>query len=242
MTVTPGEPSRITSAEIEVTGPAVADAPLGTEAVAKLKEEWGLPLGEIFRQTAWTSAKDKALSTLRASPYASAKIERSEAAIDPDAHAAALTVEIASGPAFEFGDIVIEGLVKYPESIVRNYSPIHKGEPFSDSALETFIRRLNSTGYFSSVQATIDTESTHPEDATLRVSVVEAQTKSFEGGIGYSTDVRYIAKASYRDVNVDNRALQMNIDARLESKLQNASLRFVRPPSASGWSAPGVPA
>ena len=28
----------------------------------------------------------------------------------------------------------------------------------------------------------------------------------------------------------------MNIDARIESKLQNASLRFVRPPSASGWS------
>jgi translocation and assembly module TamA len=235
ITVTPGEPSLIASTRIEVTGPAVDDVPLGTAAIAKLTEDWGLPKGEIFRQSAWTAAKASALATLRASPYAAARIARSEARIDPNARAAALTVEIDSGPAFRFGDIVIDGLVKYPESIVRNYSPIHRGEPFSDTALETFIRRLNSTGYFASVQASIDTESTDPADATLRVSVIEAQTKSFEGGIGFSTDVRYTIRANYRDVNVDGKGLQMLVEAQVDGNIQSGSLRFVQPANAAGW-------
>ena len=46
----------------------------------------------------------------------------------------------------------------------------------------------------------------------MRVAVIEAPTKSFEGGIGYSTDVRYTAKASYRDVNVDGKGLQLLVD------------------------------
>ena len=54
--------------------------------------------------------------------------------------------------------------------------------------------------------------------------------------VGYSTDTAFRANVSYRDVDVGARALQMYVDARIESKLQNASLRFVEPPAPSGWS------
>jgi translocation and assembly module TamA len=234
MTVTPGEPTRITAVNIEVTGAANSD-PLGTAAIAKLRDDWGLPTGQVFRQTAWSTSKERALATLRASPFAAAKILDSRADIDPDSRAATLSVELDSGPAFKFGDIEVGGLAKYTPSMVRNYSSIQRGEPYSESALEQFIRRLNASGYFSSVQASIDAASEHPEDATLRVAVIEAPTKSFEGGIGYSTDVTYTAKLNYRDVNIDGKGLQLLIDAQYDGNTQGGSVRLVQPANAAGW-------
>lgn len=235
ITVHAGEPTRIATVGIDVTGPATADVPLGTDAIAKIRADWGLPEGDVFRQALWTLAKDRALATLRASPYAAAKIAKSEAAIDPPARTAALTIGIDSGPAFRFGDIAIEGLVKYPPSIVRNYTPFRPGDPYGEAALEQFIRRLNSTGYFSSVQAAIDPGTTTPEDATVWVNVIEAPTRSFEGGIGYSTDVRYTAKLNYRDVNIDGQGLQFLVDAQYDGNIQGGALRLVHPANTAGW-------
>ena len=234
ITVTPGEPTRISNVDIDVTGPANTD-PLGAAAIVKLRDDWGLPKGDVFRQTAWTTSKERALATLRASPYAAAQLVRSRADIDPDERAARLSVELESGPAFRFGDIDVEGLSRYTPSLVRNYSLMERGEPYNETAVEDFIRRLNASGYFSSVQASIDTASANPDEATLRVAVVEAQTKSFEGGIGYSTDLRYTAKASYRDVNIDGHGLQMLADAEYDGVTQGGSLRFVQPVNAAHW-------
>ena len=186
-----------------MTGPASVDSPLGTEAIARITREWGLPEGALFKQAAWTLAKERAINTLTGSPYAAARIARSEALIDPERASADLTIELASGPAFGFGQFEITGLSKYEPSLVRNYSTIAPGTPYSDVVLNQYVRRLNASGYFASVQAKIDPETTHPEDATVNIAVIEARPKRFEGGIGYSTDVQFRANASYRDVNFD---------------------------------------
>ena len=233
--VVPGEPTRITSVHITVTGPATTDAPLGTDAIAKLTRDWGLAQGDVFRQPAWTAAKAKAVATLAASPYAAAKITHTEAAIDPEKRSADLTVDLDSGPPFRFGSLDITGLAKYQPSLVRNFNTIRPGEPYSEPELERYIRRLNASGYFASVQAAIDPDTTHPDDATVNVAVIEGPTRRFEGGVGYSTDVEFRANASYRDVNIDGNGLQMFTEARLESKAQTGTLRFARPPNDAGW-------
>jgi translocation and assembly module TamA len=235
LVVTPGEPTRITAVNIEVTGPATTDAPLGTDAIEKLKKEWTLPIGATFRQPAWTAAKEQALATLAASPYAAAKITHSEAFIDPEQFSAKLALELASGPPFRFGDFEITGLSKYPESIVRNFNTIEKGAPYSETELLRFVRRLNASGYFASAQAAIEPDTTHPEDATVKVAVIEAPPRRLEAGLGYSTDVQFRGNATYRDVNIDDKGLQMLIEGRLESKLQSASIRFTQPPNDSHW-------
>lgn len=233
--ITPGEPTRISDVRIDVTGPANTDVPRGTDAIAKLRDEWLLPRGDTFRQATWTAAKERAAATLRAAPFPAARIAQSRADIDPEARTGDLSLEIESGPAYRFGPMAITGLKKYQPSIVENYSSIKPGDPYGEAPVETFIRRLNSTGYFSSVQATIDVAAPDPENATLNVAVIEAPTRTFEGGLGYSTDVRYTAKLSYRDVNIDDAGLQMLIDGQLDGRIQSGSLRFVQPANASGW-------
>ncbi len=235
LAVTTGEPTLITAVNIEVTGAATTDVPRGTDAIAKVKREWGLPVGARFRQQGWTAAKEQALATLDASPYAAAKIAHSEAAIDPEHYSGTLALELASGPAYSFGSFTITGLSKYPESLVRNFNTIKSGEPYSEPELLRFVRRLNASGYFASAQAAIDADTTHPEDAPVKVAVIEAPPKRLEAGVGYSTDVQFRGNATYRDVNINDKGMQMLIEGRLESKLQSATIRFTQPPNDSGW-------
>jgi len=235
LVVDPGVPTRIASVRITVTGPASVDSPLGTETIARITKEWALPEGAQFKQEAWTLAKERAINTLTGSPYAAARLAKSEALIDPEHASADLTVELASGPAFGFGQFEITGLSKYPPSLVRNYSTIVPGTPYSDVVLNQYVRRLNASGYFASVQAKIDPETSHPENATVNIAVIEARPKRFEGGIGYSTDVQFRASASYRDVNFDGHGMQFLAEARLETRIQSGSLKFQLPPNESGW-------
>jgi translocation and assembly module TamA len=235
LTVTPGEPTRIAGVRIDVTGPAATDGPRGTAAIAAVRDGWTLREGEVFRQSAWTAAKNGARAALAASPYAAASIERSEARIDPAQRTAELSLELASGPAFRFGSMEILGLKRYDASLVRNFATIRAGDPYSQAELDQFVRRLNASGYFSSVQASIEPDPARADDAAIDVTVIEAPTRRFEGGFGYSTDVLFRASANYRDVNFDGKGLQLYADVRLETKEQLASLRLTRPPNDAGW-------
>ncbi len=235
LSVVTGEPTRIATVKLDVTGPATTDVPRGTDTIARVQSGWGLPVGMIFRQSAWTAAKDQAVATLTSAQYAAAKIVHSEAFIDPSLYTGDLTVELASGPPFYFGPLVITGLKRYSESVVRNFSTIEPGDPYDERELRRFLRRLNASGYFASAQAAIDPNPEHADAAPVNVAVIEAPPKRLEGGVGYSTDVQFRGNLSYRDVDIDGHGLQMVIEGRLESLEQSASIRFAQPPNDARW-------
>jgi translocation and assembly module TamA len=235
LSVATGEPTRISTVNIDVTGPATTDVPRGTDAMARVQSGWGLPVGAVFRQAAWTAAKDQAVAEMTSSGFAAAKIVKSEAFIDPSRYAGDLTVELASGPAFRYGPLVITGLKRYPESIVRNFSTIEPGESYDARELQRFVRRLNASGYFASAQAAVEADPEHADAAPVNIAVIEAPPKRFEGGIGYSTDVQFRGNASYRDVDFNGHGLQMLVEGRLETLVQSASVRFTQPPNDAQW-------
>jgi len=103
---------------------------------------------------------------------------------------------------------------------VRNYSTIKPGDPYSAATLDQYLRRLNGTGYFASAQAAIDADPAKADDATVKLALIEAPTKTFESGIGYSTDTEFRINASYRNVDIT--------DARCSSTPTRASKRWSR--------------
>jgi len=235
VSVTPGPQARVERASIDIQGAATTDD-AGRTAIADVKRAWPLAEGAPFRQPAWISAKTQAVNQLAGSGFAAAKLLSSEALVDPAANSVDVQVTIESGPVFHLGDLEIDGLSRYPPELVRNYRTRRPGDRYSIAELDQFVRRLNGTGYFASVHAAIDADPAKAANAPVHVAVIEAPTKKLEAGLGFSTDTAFRGNVSYRDVDVNHHALQMYVDARVESKLQNASLRFVSPPAANGWS------
>ena len=232
--VEPGEPTRVAEVSIEVTG-AVTEALGGADAISAMQAKWLLPRGAVFRQADWLAAKAAAVQTLAASRYAAAKLVSSEADIDPDTHSAHLRVTIDSGPPFRFGALEISGLEKYADTTVRNLATFAAGDWYSTEALFEFVRRLNATGYFASAQATVAPDPAYAESAPVKVTLIEAPIKKFSGGVGFATDVLYRAQLSFDNVNFDGRGLQFRSDLRVDSKQQDATVKFTLAPRTPAY-------
>jgi translocation and assembly module TamA len=227
--VDPGEPTRIAGIAITFAGAVAGDDPGGAARMAAVRAQWSLPAGAIFRQRDWDAAKKRATEALAALHYAAARVANSEARVDPEQHAATLTLELDSGPPVRFGDIAVSGEAKYEAARVRELAPFSRGDLYSRELLDRFQRRLVATGYFASLQVRIDDDPARADAAPVTVAVIEAPPKRLELGIGYSTDTQYRATAAWRDNNFDSAGLRLRSEARLETKLQNVGVAFDLP-------------
>ena len=54
------------------------------------------------------------------------------------------------------GELRIEGLGRYPAHIITNLNEIKPGDEYSEVAMQSYQARLQDTGYFSSVEVSVD--------------------------------------------------------------------------------------
>ena len=231
----PGQQTRVTRVELALEGSIALDPAQREKRLAPLRAQWSLPVGAAFRQADWTAARDSMLSTFAAIDYAAARIAFSRATIDPATHSAELEVTLDSGPAFRFGEMQVTGLELYGPEIVRNLNTILPGEPYTQQQLDQLQRRLNETGYFTSIQVRIDTDPAAAPATPISVAVIEAPTRRLEFGLGFSTDTDINASFRYTNVNLNGEGLQFESDVRITSKSETGSLIFNLPPKAGGY-------
>lgn len=158
ISVAPGEPVRVGEVEIVLQGFAPNDAQRASNQfdADALRATWALKRGEVFRQDDWEASKRALLRQVVQTRYPRAQLLESQATVDPDARQANLRVVLDSGPELRFGELRIEGLKRYPESVVRNLNQIDPGDFYSESVLQSYQSRLQDTGYFSSVEVSAD--------------------------------------------------------------------------------------
>ena len=156
--VVPGEPVRVGEVEIVLQGfPPNPDQRASNQFNADaLKASWPLKRGAIFRQDDWEASKRAILRQVVQTRYPRARLLESQATVDPEARQANLRVVLDSGPELRFGELRIEGLKRYPESVITNLNQIEPGDYYSEAALQSYQSRLQDTGYFSSVEVSAD--------------------------------------------------------------------------------------
>jgi translocation and assembly module TamA len=231
-----GEPTTVSSVDLIVVGTAALGDSVGSDLVARVRKDWSLPKGAVFRQADWTAAKTGAVQVFAADRYAAARLVENRADVDPETHTAALSVTIDSGPQFRFGALDVTGVQKYSESLVRNLVTFAPGEPYTAESLEIFLRRLNGSGYFASAQATVGAEPAQADAAPVHLRVIEAPEKKVSAGVGFSTDTLYRAQLSYDNFNLNDDGLRFHADIDAEAKIQSATLRWTLPPRVPQYS------
>lgn len=252
--VQPGEPVRVDQVDIVLEGfRPNPQSPFDTEA---LKASWALPKGDIFRQEDWERAKRALLRQVVQTRYPRAVLTETEAAVDPERRSASLRLVLDSGPELRFGALRIEGLKRYPASVVANLNQIKPGDYYSEAALQAYQSRLQDTGYFSTVEVSADLSSVLDEQIDagkeqaagapeagaaqeaapvlpLLVRVTENKRRNVSAGIGYSTNTGNRAQLNYDDLMVYG--LKMKSALTLETKKQTAKADFYFPTTADGY-------
>lgn len=235
LAVEPGEPTRVTAVDLRLAG-AIAEDRAGEEAMlARLREDWPLPVGTVFTQADWDRAKRLAVALVSDRLYAGARIAASEARIDPATRAATLAVAIDSGPPLRFGALQITGTARHDEARVRSLWTFAPDEPYDREKLERFQRRLVATGYFASVQVEADPAAAADGAVPVRVSLIEGPRRRLELSLGYSTDTKFRGSFDWRNNDVFARDWRLRLNANLETVQQWAELAVDLPERPSGW-------
>lgn len=233
--VVPGKAVQVESVDIQFSGGIAKDEfdfPARREAV---RQRWSLRPGQRFRQADWTAAKDAALAYVLEEWFPAARIERSEARVDPAAGTVKLHVDIASGPPFTMGALEVNGLNRYPEAAITNLYDIAPGTPYSLKRLTTLQNELLGTGFFSSVLVTADTDPSRPDNVPIRASVVEHPTKKVRLGLGYSTDIGVSGEVTYEHKDILDRGWRFLSGAILAQREQDLAAGLVFPEWRNGY-------
>lgn len=251
--VDPGEPVLVGDVDLVLRGfePGAGGKPFDP---AVLRNNWLLGVGERFRQADWEGAKRNLLRQVMQTRYPRAQLAESSAVVDPDMRRALLRVVVDSGPEVRFGELRIEGLSRYPASIVTNLNQIRPGDEYSEAAMQSYQARLQDTGYFSSVEVSADMAAAldenidelkdeqqgmpaerpaGPDVLPLLVRVTENKQRNASVGLGYSTNTGARAQVNYDDLNVYGLRMKSNVIA--ESKRQGARADFYFPTTAKGY-------
>ncbi len=252
--VDPGQPVLVGDVDLVLKGfEPLSPASVKFDADA-LRSKWSLRIGQRFRQADWELAKRNLLRQVMQVRYPRAQLVESSATVDPDMYRALLKVVLDSGPEVHFDGLRIEGLKRYPASIINNLNQIKPGDEYNEAALQAFQARLQDTGYFSGVDVSADMSAlldesieqmtdeqkaaapkppAGPVTTPVLVRVTENKQKNVAVGLGYSTNTGNRAQVTYDDLSVFGLRMKSNII--LETLRQTARADFYFPTTPKGY-------
>ena len=233
LTIEPGEPVRVTSIDLQVTGAFNDDSAENRARLNKMRSDWSLRPGAVFRHDNWESAKRNALKSLLLDRYPTASITDSRALVHPQTNSVELQATLDSGPGFTFGELKIQGLNRYPATLVERMNPITPGEPYSQIKLLNFQSRLQDSPYFERADVSINTA--QPSRVPIQLDLVENKSQKLGLGIGMSTDTGPRILLDHRDLNFLDRAWGMGSTLKLDQKQQTLSSNLQLPANAQGY-------
>lgn len=231
--VVPGPRTRVTEVTLEFLGDLANDTAEHRKHKEQLQASWPLTPRKYFRSSVWEEAKADLLSRIAESEYPAAQIISSQAEVDPATATAKLHIVIDSGPVFYFGDLQITGLERYDQSLISNYAPFQKGDPYRRDQLLAYQTILQNLPHFSSVSVSIRPDIAQYQAVPVEVIVTEAHSQKIAVGAGYSTNTGARGEINYRHYNFLNQALNMSSLLRYEQKRQIFSTKIDTIPDES---------
>ncbi len=233
--IDPGEPVRVAKLDVQLQGDIAQLPTQYDKLLTRIRKQWALKPGGVFRQAAWEAAKRNALKSMLAQQFPSARVAQSEALVNPESGQVDLTVVLNSGPAFSFGKTTISGLQRYPASVVERLNPIVPGMPYSQAKLLELQSALQDRPYFKSVSVTAETDPSNPDNVPVQVTVIEQASQKIALGLGVSSDNGVRGQFEYEHLNVLNRAWRFNTHLKVETNQDSLITELTLPRNALGY-------
>jgi translocation and assembly module TamA len=181
--------------------------PVEPKTQERLKSEWPLPRGEVFREEDWVAGQRILRRLLRDQGHATAEVD-GHALVDVSKLAADLRLDLVPGPRYQFGSIELRTATSsriptgWIEEQVRLEVP--PDAPFSDEALEEAQRRVFSMNVFSTARVTTGKPDPLSRHIPVVVEVREGPLRTLRLGGGLAIDqirqeARFITQWTHRN-------------------------------------------
>jgi translocation and assembly module TamA len=220
VTVVPGARTVVSKVDIEFTGDLAGEGEEREARRREAREAWALKEGMPFRSADWEEAKRGLREKLVEADYAAGDIAESEAEVNADTASASLKLKVDSGPRFTLGIAEVQGLVHYPDSVVKRVYDIKPGERYRQERLIALQRALQNGPWFSSVTVEIDRDPGFAVQTPVKITVIERPRHEVGLAVGFGTDEGIRGEVGYRYRNLFDRGFDLQSALRADRQRQ----------------------
>jgi translocation and assembly module TamA len=221
--IKPGEPVRMTSVQVGLTGAGSDEAALRAIAPASL-----LQPGARLDHTVYEKLKADLLTTALELGYLDAKLTRRELLVDPPQHTASASIELDTGGQYRFGEITIEQ-DSLDQELLQRFVRLKSGAVFSNDRIRSTQYALEDSYYFSDVRITAGQRD--PATLTVPVTIVAERNKRdrYSVSAGYGTDTEIRGRFAWDRRRVNSHGHRWRLELTGSAVLQEAIARYLVP-------------
>ena len=189
------DPTLLDNVDIKITGAAQNDP-----AFTALLNNIDIHHGDKLHHGKYEKVKSDLLSLALQRGYFDGKLIDSNITIKQGFDDANINITYDSGPRYRFGEVNFNDFDLKPQ-LLTGMIPFKKGDFYNTHDFHKLQQQLQSTQYFSNVQAlpAMKTED-RVDDYTIPINVTLTPAKShqFDFGVGYATDTKYRLSVGWR--------------------------------------------
>ncbi|QEY27214.1 outer membrane protein assembly factor [Neisseria zalophi] len=231
--VTPGPRTKVENVGVAIVGDVLQDGDLALYYKNAL-ENWALPVDDYFDQSGWSQSKASVLTAVTRKKYPLAKLSQTQATINPENNTADLNVVVESDRPIYFGDIQVDGIKRYPESVVRGMAKFQPGSPYDLDQILDYQQALEQDGHYSGASVQADFDNLSDDRVPVKVVVSEVKRHKFEAGIRYDSEYGPGGRINYDYYNLFNRGYIGSVVADIDKYETTLAAGISQPRKSNG--------
>lgn len=215
-----GEPVRLRTVEVRVTGPA---AQLRAFRVPASK---ALAPGAVLNHGRYDDAKRLILNQAARYGFFAGHFTDQRLVVDPRAGVADIHLVYDSGPRYVLGEVRFSGDSILEPSLLQRMVPFKAGTPYDSDLIATLNRDLQGSGYFENVRVDAAPRAAQGQVVPVQVRVDNRTPRTLGVGGGFSTDVGPRAKANWTRHWANPQGHSYGAEMELSAPRQNVGLWY----------------
>lgn len=213
--IDPGEPVRIETVELLITGDATTDPVFLT-----LESRLPIREGDVLHHGRYEAARRAVQNAALDRGYFDGVFLTRRVEVDPETNTAVVRMHYASGVRYRFGAVRFAESPLHPDFLNR-LVPFQLDEPYSAEQVTKFNRALLDSNYFRDVRVRPRTDLAAAGQIPVDANLTMRARNEITTGVGFSTDVGARVRLGWRRPWANEWGHSMSVDSEIAQRRQN---------------------
>jgi len=221
--IDPGVPVLVTRLEVVWTGPGRDDPQLSATLT-----RFPLVSGDVFEHARYEKGKKALMDAALAQGYLDVTLLQHQVRVDPALHSAEITLILATGPRYRFGEVRLQQDV-LDEDLLRRYIPFTRGIPYTAAYLQELQEALTDSDYFANITLRPRLDEAQDQEVPVDVLLEPRLRRRYALGLGYGTDTGARGNASLEERFINREGHRLRTDFRVSQVRDSLSAEYLIP-------------
>jgi len=178
-----GDPVRIDSVQLEITGDGTDFAPF-----LDWRNNFPLQPGDTLVDKHYEDAITELQRSARRYGFFDSRISTREIRINRSAQQADIHITFETGPRYRYSQIRMDKDY-FDENFLQRFLNIEPGQPFNNDDLQALHQNFAASGYFSSIRISPVLNEREGDEIPISIELQRRKRDRYFAGLGYSTDL-----------------------------------------------------